>query len=405
MLIDELFTACWLVHPWLRTAAGQPYMAPSPAPAARCCVAVVSPAWSCVCGALVVYMYLSSMLLRLTVTLPVQQLLLPTLTRGSVVLRPSMRTFGNALKSFPVAARHEQLLFNFSSAPVNPAPHVITEQWYSLFGGEHPYDPNIDARIRIYIDDEVSPSLDFQLFFAHTVGVQNCVDDVCSDPRVPWSSQEVQHMAHAGALKNRYRIPFTHSIRITATLPSAGIIYYYCRGMTHLPVTVGDLQLPDNARLRLHKNWNVSLAPLAQLDLVPPRRNSSGLLYATIWSAESEFIGFMEGCVRATPDAQPTIFLSSGTEDYFESANFFNAGHPVDATPGAFPWPNKTMQDRNNVFTSAGAASAPESGVGYLHGTNPTNYSMSAYKFHISDPIVSIPHSLSIPKNTDFTRL
>jgi hypothetical protein len=46
------------------------------------------------------------------------------------------------------------------------------------------------------------------------------------------------------------------------------------------------------------------------------------------------------------------------------------------------------MLDRNNIFTRAGAVSSPESGVGYLNGTNPTNYSMSAYKFHLSDPIV-----------------
>ena len=36
--------------------------------------------------------------------------------------------------------------------------------------------------------------------------------------------------------------------------------------------------------------------------------------------------GFMEGCVRAEADHGPTVYLSSGTEDYFESANFFSAG-------------------------------------------------------------------------------
>lgn len=314
----------------------------------------------------------------------------PRHSAGAVLLAPSMRTFGNALKSFAVKGTHEQLLLNFSSppAPGSSAPHVITEQWFSLFGSAaHAFDPNTDARIRIYIDEEVVPSLDFQLFFAHTVGLQNCVNETCSDTRVPWASSEVQHMAHAGALKNRYRIPFTRTIRITATLPHDGIIYYYCRGMTHLPVVVGDLQLPDAARLKLHKNWGVVVQPLEQLPLLPPRTNSSGLLYATIWSAESEFIGFMEGCVRATADDQ-LIFLSSGTEDYFESANFFNAGHPVDDAPGAFPWPNASMVARNNLFTSASAVSAPESGVGYLNGTNPKDYSMSAYKFHLSDPIV-----------------
>ena len=41
-----------------------------------------------------------------------------------------------------------------------------------------------------------------------------------------------------------------------------------------------------------------------------------------------------------------------------------------------------------NVFSAKGEATSPESGVGYLNGSNPTNYSMSAYKFHLSDPIV-----------------
>ena len=119
-------------------------------------------------------------------------------------------------------------------------------------------------------------------------------------------------MAHAGALKNRYRIPFGTSIRITATMTHPGIIYCeprhsthmrwlscwllcmseltngalrhcadYVRGMTNLPVIVGDLQLPNAARLRLHKNWGVSVPPLGRLPLVPKRSNS-GLLYATI---------------------------------------------------------------------------------------------------------------------------
>ncbi len=324
---------------------------------------------------------------------------------AAVLLEPSMETFGGALKSFPFRANYEQTLFQFEREPVpgQVNPHVITEQWFSIFGGVHKFDPNTDARIRIYIDDESNnayntnsssnnnssgkPSLDFQLYFAHTIGVQNCVNNRCSDTRVPWASSEVQHMAHAGALKNRYRIPFRRRIRITITLPYPGVAYYLCRGMTHLPVVVGDLQLPPTARLNLYKNWAVDVAPLNHLPLVQPRLNSSGLLYATIWSAESEYIGFMEGCVRAEIDGR-SVLLSSGTEDYFESANFFNAGHPTDSDPGAYPWPNASAVARNNIFTRAGSVSSPESGVGYLSGTNPYNYSMSAYKFHLSDPIV-----------------
>eukprot|EP00038_Savillea_parva_P014124 m.214349 g.214349 ORF g.214349 m.214349 type:complete len:419 (-) comp27122_c0_seq1:207-1463(-) len=309
-----------------------------------------------------------------------------------VMLTPEMQTFGGALKSFPVGPGVEQTLYTFSAPPSQSgAPHTITEQWFSLFGGNEAYDPNVDCRIRVYVDNNgTTADLDFQLFFAHTVGRQSCTDtDGCIDPRVPWSSSEVQHMAHGGALKNRYRIPFSQSIRITATLPptaKAGIFYYYVRGMTALPVVVGDVQLPYGARLVLHKNEAVQVVPMGALQLVP-QRNNSGLLYATIMSAESAFIGFMEGCVRAYIDdryAHVPLFMSSGTEDYFESANFFNAGHPAPPwTPG---------EPANEVFNASDETASPESGVSYVKGHNSAtlgfNYSMAAYKFHVSDPIV-----------------
>ena len=84
----------------------------------------------------------------------------------------------------------------------------MLEQWFSLFGGREVYERNPDARIRVYVDGAAAsnPSLDFQLFFAHTVGVESCTDDGhCDDPRVPWASKDVQHMAHGGALLNRCR--------------------------------------------------------------------------------------------------------------------------------------------------------------------------------------------------------
>ena len=310
-------------------------------------------------------------------------LALVSAAHAAVLLTPNMRTFGNALKSFRYKANTEQLLYNFS-APATNAPHTITEQWFALFGGPNAVAaPNADMQIRIYIDGESPASLDFQLFFAHMVGVQSCTEGACIDPRVPWASEDVQHMAHGGALKNTYRIPFSTSIRITATYPHDGNLYYYVRGMTSLPVVVGDLQLPTDARLVLHKNWDVVVPPLGKLPLVP-KRDGAGLLYATMWSASSEYIGFMEGCVRAEVDDGPTIYMSSGTEDYFESANFFNAGHPPP------PW---TPGERaNEIFNASDETTSPESGVSYVWGNNSAkygfNYSMAAYKFHKRDPIV-----------------
>ena len=95
----------------------------------------------------------------------------------------------------------EQLLFQFNDT-AGTAPHTITEQWFSLFGGgenDQPYEPNPDARIRVYLDGATVPDLDFQLFFAHTIGVQSCVNytqcpagktcsgvrTTCNDPKGP----------------------------------------------------------------------------------------------------------------------------------------------------------------------------------------------------------------------------
>ena len=77
---------------------------------------------------------------------------------SAVVLTEEMQTFGGALKSFAVKASTEQTLYKFTSPPSKSgAPHTVTEQWFSLFGGAHQYDPNVDARIRIYLDNATAP--------------------------------------------------------------------------------------------------------------------------------------------------------------------------------------------------------------------------------------------------------
>eukprot|EP00729_Bicosta_minor_P007219 gene7219-4154_t len=119
-----------------------------------------------------------------------------------------------------------------------------------------------------------------------------------------------------------------------------------------------------------------------------PRRNSSGLLFQVTLAAASNFIGFMEGCVRAhiddgnataleqkfyapalcapapacaplQNDGNMTLFTAVG-DDYFEGANFFDTG---------------LMQSL-------------QAGVTWVNGTNPGPYAMSAYKHHVRDPVV-----------------
>jgi hypothetical protein len=153
-------------------------------------------------------------------------------------------------------------------------------------------------------------------------------------------------------------------------MPFAGIIYYYCRGMTNFPLIVGDVQLPTEARLQLHQNIQVTVPPMGFLPLVPRLGNSSGMLFQVTLAAACPYIGFMEGMVRAHIDdgnasgtntsALPPVMLSSGTEDYFEGANFFDTG--LMQSPGA--------------------------GVTWVSGSNPGPYTMGAYKHHVRDPVV-----------------
>jgi len=83
-----------------------------------------------------------------------------------------------------------------------------------------------------------------------------------------------------------------------------------------------------------------------------------GLLLLTTLSVASGNLNFLEGCVRCFIDGGPQMLLSSGTEDYFDSAFYFNAG----------------------------GYQLPNAGLTHLITGPPTQ--VTAYRFHILDPIV-----------------
>ena len=177
-----------------------------------------------------------------------------------------------------------------------------------------------NMRIRIYIDGETTASLDFQLLLAHGIGftesgeVQN----------IPWGTRRISHDADGG-ITNTYRIPFFKSFRVTATHPTGGMFWYIIRGVENYPLILGDVMLPRTTRLRLYKNVNVELKPL---EFFTPANisNSAGAVFQVTLAANSTDYNYLEGCFRARIDGAQDLWLSSGTEDFFLSAYYFNRG-------------------------------------------------------------------------------
>ena len=268
-------------------------------------------------------------------------ILLTALTRTVcyVQVTPDMKSFSSAIKGGHLDANVEMVLYNRSTGP-----GVITEQWFT---GQGVLDEN--ARIRIYTDGETEASLDFQLFLAHGIGTGEAEDS----PNIPWGMRRIGHEADGG-IYNTYRIPYAQTFTVTATHPTGGAFWYIIRGVENYPVVIGDLQLPSNTRLRLYKTSQQVLAPYQFVTLANISGNA-GALYQVTLSTQSKDYNHLEACFRAIIDGEE-MFLSSGTEDFFLSAYYFNKG----------------LYHNEN------------SGLTFKDGKG----SMSAYKFFENDPIL-----------------
>jgi len=236
------------------------------------------------------------------------------LLQGSLALvyvQPNMKSFSSAIKNGWIVSNQEKVLYQHDTGE----PGVITEQWFT--GGVM----NQNARIRIYIDGEEDASLDFNLFIAHGLGFPES-DEL---KNIPWGTRRIAHTANGG-IYNTIRIPFSKSFRVTATTQSSGMMWYIIRGVENYPVVLGDLVLPSHTRLRLYKNENFLLKPLDFMNLAYVK-SSAGALFMVTMVAESSNLVFLEGCFRAYIDgSNRTTWLSSGTEDFFLSAFYFNKG-------------------------------------------------------------------------------
>jgi hypothetical protein len=204
----------------------------------------------------------------------------------------------------------------------------------------------------MYIDGEATPSIQFQPSLACGVGFD--------DNQAAWGNDFFGKQADSGGWYSNIRVPFSRSINITyQSAPGAAndVIYMWVRGQENLPVVVGEYALPPSARLILQKTSG-AVPALGYVNVVDVP-TGSGLILGTVLSFSAGNLNTLEGCHHLyTPYTAPYpgILLSTGTEDYFVSAYYFNAG----------------------VFHG------PVSGLSHI-GFGSNNVTLSAYRLHHRD--------------------
>ena len=222
------------------------------------------------------------------------------------------------LKSFSAMGKEQPLLPAGTETELfRYAGHAcLTHMW---FGGD--FKNYGLTRIRVYVDGEKKASIDMELMMGHGIGFQ--------DEAAPWGVERIGKTGQPSGIYNTYRIPFGRNVRVTAERrnaePENPIFWWIIRGVENLPVELGGVRLPDNARLKLYKVENRTVQPLEEFDLYNGQR--PGALYQVSIAAKSSNFAFLESCVRAYPGGSKTpLMLSSGLEDYFLGTYYFNRG-------------------------------------------------------------------------------
>lgn len=215
----------------------------------------------------------------------------------------------------------------------------------------------IGVLFRYYIDGESTPSIAFTPSEACGAGF--------NEKQAPWGTKWAGKGAANGAWFFNYPIPFYKSIRITIQHPTRAVGFYWIiRGLPqqpNVPIRLGNFELPPGAKAKLVRTLNQRIPAFEYVTLVDIPQGG-GMLFQHTLIVQSLDLNFLEGCYHAyTPHGQtfPGTLLSTGTEDYFDSAWYFDAGQ--------FHFPV----------------------AGFSHITNqPGRVTFSAYRFHDMDPLV-----------------
>lgn len=274
--------------------------------------------------------------------------LLAAIQRSPAAPLSELKTFGTEGKQLTLlTTNHEAELFHYTGRG------CLTHMW---FGGN--FKKYGETRLRIYVDGETAASLDMQLFLGHGIGF--------NDSFAPWGVARFGKTGDPSGVYDTYRIPYGKGIRVTAQLapgaPDHPEFWWIIRGTENLPVWLGGVKLPANARLKLYKQVDYTAQPLEEFSLCDVK--GDGALYEVTMAAQGlssrgdwTDLSFMEGCMRAYLGGSPQpLLLSSGLEDYFLGTYYFNKGKYHTPVAGL------------THFDSA-------------------QHAFSAYRFHEDDPV------------------
>ena len=187
----------------------------------------------------------------------------------------SLKTFGTGRSAFKLTSTElEVFAYNVTSMGHSG---VLTHFW--ITGGPALGSGTDNATVRYYVDGESHASIEFKPPMAAGVGF---------DDNTVWGTAKIGHGSNAGGWYLNLKVPFASSIRITVTLPGkkAAGCYVIIRGCEDLPVMVGALTLPRDARLRLHKIEGVTFQPGDWVPIVD-LPHGDGLVYMTAIQANS----------------------------------------------------------------------------------------------------------------------
>jgi len=209
---------------------------------------------------------------------------------------------------------------------------------------------------RFYIDGEMTASLGpVPISQAAFVGQHN--------PSAPWDNDFFGKNSKFGGWHVNMLIPFSKSIRVTIELPPGmknnKDVFVMARGVENIPLVVGGIPLPSNARLQMILRQSLNLPVLAFHELVNLPSGQGRLLGSMIdiTSKDNGTLNSLEGCWHAyMPGTQytkfPGLLLGTGSEDYPESAYYFNAGPYRGPTSGltVYERGSSTKQHSNISF-------------------------------------------------------